>query len=162
MIGGVDKEGLVDKVTWCYRRKDGKWQCAEGASAQKPPRSRLEAKEREGSAGLGGWKVILEKEAILKSCGGCKYNRGLRFHYLLIFLCVYVYTYMLCVWGCTCVCEHWCGCEKMTCVIVCILKQGLSLAWSLLSRLGWLASEPQGSACPCFPSTGIASIPHDA
>lgn len=106
VVWGVDKEGPVDKVTCCYCRKDGKWQCVEGASAQKPPRSRLEAKEKAGSVGLGGWKVISEKEAILKSCGGCKCNRGLRFHYLLIFTCVYVYTYMLCVWGCTCVCEH--------------------------------------------------------
>lgn len=28
-----------------------------------------------------------------------------------------------------------------------ILIQGLSLAWSWLSRVGWLASEPQGSTC---------------
>lgn len=58
--------------------------------------------------GEGSWKVILEKEAIFKSCGGCECNRGLRFHYLLIFLCVYVYTYMLCVWGCICACVSIC------------------------------------------------------
>lgn len=66
------------------------------------------------------------------------------------------------------VCEHLCGFKKMTWVIVrqCyppwILNQGLSLAWSLTSSLGWLANEPQGFACPCFPSTGIASILRDA
>lgn len=52
---GVDKEGPVDKVTWCYCGKGGKWPCVEGASAQKPPRNRLEAKEGAGSAAGAGW-----------------------------------------------------------------------------------------------------------
>lgn len=42
----------------------------------------------------------------------------------------------------------------------CFLRQSLSLAWSLPSRLGWLASKPQGSTCLCLPSSGITSTHH--
>lgn len=37
------------------------------------------------------------------------------------------------------------------------LKQTLSLAWSSPRRLGWPASELQGSACLCLPGAGITS-----
>lgn len=37
------------------------------------------------------------------------------------------------------------------------LKQTLSLAWSSPRRLGWPASELQGSACRCLPGAGITS-----
>lgn len=35
------------------------------------------------------------------------------------------------------------------------LLSSLSLAWNSLVSPGWLASEPQGSHCLCFHSTGI-------
>lgn len=38
-----------------------------------------------------------------------------------------------------------------------VLKQTLSLAWSSPRRLGWPASELQGSACLCLPGAGITS-----
>lgn len=33
------------------------------------------------------------------------------------------------------------------------------VAWSLLIILGWLTSEPQGSACLCLPRTGTRNTP---
>lgn len=58
-------------------------------------------------------------------------------------MCLCIHIYALCMGLHMHMCEHLCGCEKTTCVIVCILKQGLSLAWSLPGRLDWLASEPR-------------------
>lgn len=53
--GGWTKK---DPETGCYCGKDGKWPCVEGASAQKPPRSKLEAKWGAGSAaGAGGGEL---------------------------------------------------------------------------------------------------------
>lgn len=37
---------------------------------------------------------------------------------------------------------------------------GLSLAWRLINRLGWLAHEPQGSTCLCLPSAGVTQYHH--
>lgn len=37
------------------------------------------------------------------------------------------------------------------------LRPYLLLDWSSLSRLDWLAKEPQGSICVYFPSAGITS-----
>lgn len=37
------------------------------------------------------------------------------------------------------------------------LKQSLSLVWSSLSSLGWLASKAQASTCLCHPSTGTTT-----
>lgn len=51
-----------------------------------------------------------------------------------------------------------CVCVQSTTLDV---TQGvLSLAWSLLSRLGWLTCEPQRSFCGLLLSTGITSVCH--
>lgn len=34
------------------------------------------------------------------------------------------------------------------------------MAWSLPSRLGWLAIEPQGSSCLCLLRTGMTNVSH--
>lgn len=39
----------------------------------------------------------------------------------------------------------------------CFLRHGLSLAWNLFSRLGWSASEPQGSTPLCLFHAGVTS-----
>lgn len=46
------------------------------------------------------------------------------------------------------------------CHLCCLLRQGFSLVWSSLSRLGWLTSKPQVSSCLCLLSSGIASTHH--
>lgn len=40
---------------------------------------------------------------------------------------------------------------------LCFLRQGLPLAWSMLLRLVWLASELYGVACLFLPSAVITS-----
>lgn len=43
---------------------------------------------------------------------------------------------------------------------LCFSRQGLSLAWNSSNRVGWLASEPQESACIHHPSPEITSSKH--
>lgn len=70
-----------------------------------------------------------------------------------VYMCAYVH-----VCGCTCA---WRSKDNLggqsSDVIHCVfwvcflLFYSLSLVWSLLSRLGWLSSNPWGSTCLCFP-----------
>lgn len=63
-----------------------------------------------------------------------------------------------------CVCMSIHGCARVWVVFLryhplffFFLIQALSLAWILLSRLGFLVSKPRGSTCLCLPSTAIES-----
>lgn len=49
-------------------------------------------------------------------------------------------------------------CCPSRCCQPCLWGQDLSLVWNLTNRVGWLASEPQGSACHLLPSSGITSM----
>lgn len=89
-----------------------------------------------------------------------------------VWACMYRY---ICVHVCLDVCVRVCGCMRVhMCISQCVefrdqpqvccssavhrfLKQTLSLAWSSPRRLGWPASELQGSACLCLPGAGITS-----
>lgn len=42
----------------------------------------------------------------------------------------------------------------------CPWRQGLSLAWSLLTRFERLASKLRRPSCPCLPSSGLARTHH--
>lgn len=39
--------------------------------------------------------------------------------------------------------------------LLCLPRQGLSLVWDSLVRLGWLTSKPQGPTCLCSPTLGL-------
>lgn len=67
-----------------------------------------------------------------------------------------------CLSGNVCVCMGIHGCAWVWVVFLryhplFFLIQALSLAWILLSRLGFLVSKPWGSTCLCLPSTAIES-----
>lgn len=69
-------------------------------------------------------------------------------------VCSYMYMY-ICM-----VCKHmWRSLSKFfRCYPPCLLAQGLSLVWIAPSRVGWLVSKPQMSACFCPPNTGIKNM----
>lgn len=52
------------------------------------------------------------------------------------------------------------GCHQASSVIIppYLLRQNLSVNWSLPSRLDWLARKPQGSTILCVPSPGITGM----
>lgn len=52
-------------------------------------------------------------------------------------------------------------CCSLDAIHLAVLRQGLSLLWSSLSRLGWLVRESQGSVHLCLPS-GIARAHYHA
>lgn len=70
--------------------------------------------------------------------------------------------YCVCVYTCWCVLvsvgAHACGGQRsisLRFAPLIFLRQSLSSAWSLSSRLGCLAREPQGSACASLSHTGL-------
>lgn len=68
--------------------------------------------------------------------------------------------YVVCVYACMVVCVCVCSLGSYaldTNHFIFDFGQDLSLVWDLLSRLGWLASNPQRLACFCLASTGITS-----
>lgn len=76
-------------------------------------------------------------------------------------LCTYTVHVFVCV---VATCAHAYGGQRTTLGVVlqeCLqsfLSQSLSLAWSLQSRLGWLASKPRGSTCLYLLNTGIFNV----
>jgi hypothetical protein len=83
---------------------------------------------------------------------------------LCISMCVYLYVCVfVCV--CLCVCVYMCVCKCIWLRLEvnpgfhspCFVRQGLSLAWNSLSRLGWLARTP---GTHLFPPMDTASGSH--
>lgn len=91
-------------------------------------------------------------ESNLKCCP----SRGV---YVCVFMYVWVYVHM-----CTCMCRledslRWCLSEHCVSSLS-IFRPGLSLVWSFLRGLGWLAIEPQGSISLCLPTSGAEHSCH--
>lgn len=62
------------------------------------------------------------------------------FIYMWTYSCVFICCIYMCLWRLEILVLRHCPHS--------FFRQGLSLAWDLLNRLSWLASEPQGSTCP--------------
>lgn len=80
-------------------------------------------------------------------------------------ICACVY---MCAQACACVFMFMCLCVCVWTTLgiisqvlsTCVVRQGLSLAWSRPSRLGWLASDFQGSICLCLSNAGRTCTYH--
>lgn len=72
-----------------------------------------------------------------------------------VYACMYTTCVCTCVWRTEVSLGH---CSSGVIHLV-FLRQSLSLAWSSPNKLGWLTSEPWGSAHLCFPRAWITSIP---
>lgn len=87
------------------------------------------------------------------------WDNNLEFSDIIICTCGYMFLH---VYMCRCTCEWGYQNPFLRCHLSLFSKQNISLAWSSLFRVDWLASKPQGSSRLYLPSTGITSAYHHA
>lgn len=112
-------------------------------------------------------KFDVSLDYIIRSYFKTQQKKRLGFYPQIIFVCVCVWCVRryLCAYKYTYTCVHMCvrpadilGVIPQKSSTLPLLRQGLSLAWTLPIRAGWLASGSQGSVCLCLFIAGITSV----
>lgn len=86
------------------------------------------------------------------------------FHmHMYVYLCICVYPYMCAgIHVSRCIVLYVCvTISQLLISATLMVRWSLLMAYTLLKRLGWLASESQETACICIPITGIISMCYD-